>query len=432
MKNHSRTKKVLVSTSLILIAVVVSFLFWVMSDDHHPLREYIMNQSHVENDNNSNHQEDTDQDDENVNAEPEPDPIPVPEPEPDEIVKLKVSAIGDIMFHSTQMQSHHFNKDSGKYEAKPFFEYVEPYFQDADLMIANFETTTGGADLGYTGYPQFNAPDEVIPTLKDIGIDVLITTNNHSLDTGDTGLKRTAQLMNKYKIDSVGTYEEKPDSRVLYKDVKGLKVAILAYTESTNGLGDQYDPVYLNSIINLMDEDIILADIEEAKENDADIIISYMHWGEEYANEPNETQVQLAEKMADAGVHIIFGSHPHVIQKSDMIETDSFNTFVIYSLGNFISNQRAETLGDDRRQTEDGVIVQLELEKNITQDELELTSVDYVPTWVYRNEIKDGQYDYRVVPIEDYLQDDLFKDITNRMQESLDATNAKLNTNTKK
>src|SRR5699024_1622967 len=139
----------------------------------------------------------------------------------------------------------------------------------------------------------------------------------------------------------------------------------------------------------------------------------------------NETQVQLAEKMADAGVHIIFGSHPHVIQKSDMIETDSFNTFVIYSLGNFISNQRAETLGDDRRQTEDGVIVQLELEKNITQDELELTSVDYVPTWVYRNEIKDGQYDYRVVPIEDYLQDDLFKDITNRMQESLDATDRK-------
>src|SRR5699024_6410050 len=153
--------------------------------------------------------------------------------------------------------------------------------------------------------------------------------------------------------------------------------AILAYTESTNGLGDQFDKKTLDGMINMMDKDQIVKDIEGAKDADADLIIAYMHWGIEYADEPNETQVEFAEMLAEEGVHIIFGSHPHVIQKSDFIKSEKFDTFVIYSLGNFISNQRRETLGEDRHQTEDGVIVQLEVEKNVTQDELVIKSVEY-------------------------------------------------------
>src|SRR5699024_5926787 len=105
-------------------------------------------------------------------------------------------------------------------------------------------------------------------------------------------------------------------------------------------------------------------DIREAKELDADFIITFMHWGEEYMEEPNETQVEFAQMMAEEGVDLILGSHPHVIQKSDVIETDDHETFVIYSMGNFISNQRKETLGDDRELTEDGIIINFDIRKN--------------------------------------------------------------------
>src|SRR5699024_1991740 len=176
------------------------------------------------------------------------------------------------------------------------------------------------------------------------------------LDTGSDGLKRTAEMMKEFKMDHVGTYDKPPSgSRFLLKEVNDLKVAILAYTESTNGLGDQFDKKTLDGMINMMDKDQIVKDIEGAKDADADLIIAYMHWGIEYADEPNETQVEFAEMLAEEGVHIIFGSHPHVIQKSDFIKSEKFDTFVIYSLGNFISNQRRETLGEDRHQTEDGV-----------------------------------------------------------------------------
>lgn len=419
MNNTSKSKKILVSIFIFLIAIVGSTAVWFVVDDNNPIIEYFNSDDEsnfTKNDDltNNNNNQNNDNNEDNIVEE-------------DTIETISLAVVGDIMFHSAQMQEQHFDKVSGLFNPRPYFEYVEPYFQSADLTIANFETTTGGTDLGYSGYPVFNAPDETIQALKDIGIDVLTTTNNHSLDTDDTGLIRTAKKMKEYEMDSVGTYEEKPDSRVLYKKVNNLKIAILAYTESTNGLGDQYDQDYLHSIINLMEKDIILEDIQEAKDEEADIIISYMHWGEEYEDEPNAKQVKFAEMMAEEGVHIILGSHPHVIQKSDFIETKNFDTFVIYSLGNFISNQRAETLGDDRRNTEDGVILQLELEKNMTQDELNITDINYVPTWVYREDIN-KKYDYRVIPIEDYINDERYKDVSERMNASLDATRQKLKT----
>src|SRR5699024_12329550 len=121
-------------------------------------------------------------------------------------------------------------------------------------------------------------------------------------------------------------------SRVLIEDVEGVKVAILAYTESTNGLGSDYPEDELNAMLNLMRKDIISEDIQEAKDEDADIIIASMHWGIEYDDEPNETQIDFAQFMAEEGVDIILGSHPHVIQKSELIETDDQQTFVIYSM----------------------------------------------------------------------------------------------------
>src|SRR5690625_1508449 len=181
-----------------------------------------------------------------------------------ESIKIQLAAAGDIMFHDSQLESA-YDEQTDTYDFTPFFEDVKPILSSADLTIANFETTTAGPEKEYTGYPQFNSPDEVIDAIKDAGVDVLTTVNNHSLDTGSEGLKRTVQTIQERGIDTVGTYAKNPDSRVLIKEVEGIKFAIIAYTESTNGLGANYPKEELDAMLNLMEKDKIIADIKEAK-----------------------------------------------------------------------------------------------------------------------------------------------------------------------
>ena len=348
------------------------------------------------------------------------------------ISKMTFIAAGDSMFHDDQLDSA-YDKENGSYDFNSFFEYVTPYFTEADLAVANFETTLGGDTINYTGYPIFNSPDSVIDAVKNAGIDLVTTSNNHSFDTGLNGLKRTAQQLKKHDLDFIGTYEEKPDSRIKMKEINEIKVGLLAYTEMINkqdqlGLSDDE----IQDAINLMDKDRIVKDTAEAKENGADIIIAFMHWGVEYSQEPSAAQKEYAQFMAEQGVDIIIGSHPHVIQKSDRLETN--DTFIVYSLGNFISNQRRETLGDEFKRTEDGAMVKIELEKNLETDDTYIRDIDYIPTWVSKNETEvDGKYDYRIIPIKQFLEEEASfedtKDIDeNRLKESLEATEKYLNT----
>lgn len=369
------------------------------------------------------------------------DDVPAPEPDttndnsetvPEEtFTNIRIAAAGDIMFHETQLQSA-YDEATQSYDFKSFFEDVQPILSAADLAIANFETTVAGPEIGFKGYPIFNSPDEVIDAIKFAGIDVLTTANNHSLDTGSTGLKRTVQTLREKGIDSVGTYDEESPSDVLIKDVKGIKIAILSYTESTNGLGAQYAVEELNQMINLMEEDKIIQDIQAAKALDADFIMTYMHWGDEYMEEPNDKQVKFAQMMAEEGVDLILGSHPHVIQKSAVIQTDDAReTFVVYSMGNFISNQRQETLGDERELTEDGIIIQIDIAKNEQTDETIIQNVEYIPTWVYRSqEDEQSKFTYRILPIEHFLiNDEISEAYKNRMERSFDSTVSKMEQN---
>lgn len=342
-------------------------------------------------------------------------------------INIQLATAGDIMFHDDQLASA-YDEQTKTYDFTPFFQDVKNILSTADLTIANFETTTAGPDKAYTGYPQFNSPDEVVDAIKDAGVDVLTTVNNHSLDTGSDGLKRTVKTIQERGIDTVGTYAKKPSSRVLIKEVEGIKFAIIAYTESTNGFDANYPPDELDSMLNLMEKDKIIADIEEAKQLSADFIISYMHWGVEYATEPNEKQIEFAEMMAEAGVDLILGSHPHVIQKSDIIRTDEKDTFVIYSMGNFISNQRQETLGDGYELTEDGIILLFDIQKNVETKETTIKHVEYIPTWVYRHQKPTTEaYDYRILPIDDFLQsDEIDEQYKQRMERSKSSTVSKM------
>jgi len=345
------------------------------------------------------------------------------------ISTVSLAAVGDIMFHDDQLASAYV--DENTYDFSAMFEDVKPLLSGYDVTLANFETTMAGDSLKFTGYPQFNSPDEVADAIKEAGVDILTTANNHSLDTKDVGLKRTVEVLQEKGFKTVGSYSEKPESRVLLHEANDIQFAILSYTESTNGLGDYYPADELNSMLNLMTKENIERDVKEAKDLGVDFIITFMHWGEEYMSEPNETQIDYANFMAEQGVDLILGSHPHVIQRTDTITVQDQETFVVYSMGNFVSNQRVETLGDEFARTEDGVIVNFNIEKNHETNKTTIENVEFIPTWVSKIINPDtNKPEYRILPIDDNLNDeDISEAFKVRMEQSYDATMSQLKSN---
>lgn len=405
LKKKRNNRLLIVSLAVLLLIIAAVFL--------------LMN-------NNKAEQTSTVADEQSVNSDENNDATNEEKAINDNISTVSLAAVGDIMFHDDQLDSAHI--DENTHDFSRMFEDVKPLLSDYDVTLANFETTMAGDSLPFTGYPVFNTPDEAADAIKEAGVDILTTANNHSLDTKDSGLKRTVDVLQEKGFKTVGTYSEKPESRVLVHEVNDIQFAILSYTESTNGLGDQYPADELNSMINLMTKENIERDVKEAKELGVDFIITFMHWGEEYMTEPNETQIDYANFMAEQGVDLILGSHPHVIQPTDTITSQDQETFVVYSMGNFVSNQRVETLGEEFARTEDGVIVQFNIEKDHQSNETTIKDVEFIPTWVYKIINPDtNKPEYRILPIDDTLNnEDISEAFKVRMEDSYDATMSQL------
>ena len=244
---------------------------------------------------------------------------------------------GDAMQHIAQIESA--LQTDGTYSYKECFTYVKEQVSEANLAICNLEVTLGGEP--YRGYPQFSAPDEFASALKDAGFDILLTANNHCLDRRNKGLIRTLDVLDSIGIAHVGTYRDSAERDSLYPyltTVNNITFAILNYTYGTNGI-----PVNPPCIVNLIDTAQILIDINKARSKKADVIITCMHWGDEYVLKQNKTQEQLTDWLIANGVDHIIGNHPHVIQPTEL-RKDKYNSghhFIAYSLGNYISNMSA-------------------------------------------------------------------------------------------
>ena len=297
----------------------------------------------------------------------------------DEDVTFNLSAIGDVMCHNTQYMDA-YNKDTGEYDFSYVFEDIEYYIKNSNITVANLETTFAGEERGYSNYPRFNSPDALAYNLKKLGVDVLSTAGNHSLDTGFDGLSRTIDVLNNADISHVGTYKTQEDrDTILFKYVKGIKIAFLNYTYGTNGIAIPSDKPYC---VNLIDKDLIKSDIEKAKSQDADIIVACMHWGTEYKTVSNSTQNELADFLFQNGVNIILGTHPHVLQQMEkrtvtLEDGTTQDGFIIYSLGNFISGQNAEN-------TRTSIILDLQITKH-ADDTVRIDNIDYIPIYMYRD-----------------------------------------------
>lgn len=344
-----------------------------------------------------------------------------------ETSQITISTVGDIMVHDEQYWGA-YDEGTDTYDFEPVFEHVKPYLEEADLAIGNFETTLAGEDRGYQGYPLFNSPDAIADALDYAGFDSIVTSNNHSLDMGEQGVERTVRQLNDRDFDVIGTYEKTPEDRHVINEVDGIEVAMLAFTESLNGMEAPYSETEVHNMVDTISEENLTEAIDAAKEDDPDIILTYMHWGPEYVEEPSEEQQAYAEFLADEGVDLIIGSHPHVLQRTEYIDSGDHEAFVAYSMGNFVSNQRVETIGEDFAPNEDGVIMNFDIEKDMESGETTLTGVDYTPTWVYRHSATgERPFDYDILPVEDFQDDDdLPDDILERLEQSMDRTDSRL------
>jgi poly-gamma-glutamate capsule biosynthesis protein CapA/YwtB (metallophosphatase superfamily) len=291
--------------------------------------------------------------------------------------RLSLLFIGDIMGHDEQIWSAE-NRETHKYNYDEVFKYIKPVLSEADIAIANFEVTLAGPP--YTGYPRFSSPAELAVSCSSAGIDYLVTANNHAADRGNRGIISTINKLDSLGIPHTGTFLNSACRDTLSPFMisrKGFSLALLNYTFSTNGIG-----VPAPVIVNMLDKNLITTDVRNARNKNADIIILFLHWGTEYDTIPSASQGELAKYFFSLGVDLVIGSHPHVLQKMVWVKNDSAvkDGLVVYSLGNFISNQR-------KPKTDGGSIVRIELTRN-EDNSVKISDAGYYLTWVYTPIVK--------------------------------------------
>ncbi len=322
------------------------------------------------------------------------DTIPLPDTN-----RLVVVFAGDIMGHDGQINGA-WDETTGKYNYEPTFRYIKDYLSEADIAVGNFEVTLAGPP--YKGYPQFSSPDELALEAKSAGFDVMAMANNHALDGGEKGFLRTINMMDSIGFFHMGTYRDSAERANYYPlilDKDSFRLAMLNFTYGTNGLKISA-PYHINRI----DTNQIKADIQKAKLTNPDFIIAFVHWGVEYERVENIQQRILANFLLKHGTDIIIGSHPHVVQPVRFYchMGDSGQRFpVVYSLGNFVSNQR-----DQYR--DGGIIAEFHVSK--VNGIKSIDSLNYLPYWVWKEVKPNGRYTFYVLPIQRFeLEPEAYK-----------------------
>ena len=324
-----------------------------------------------------------------------------PAPQPVERVPdtLTLMFIGDVMSHTPQLDAARLA--DGTYDYTPCYRFLAPYIASADICVANMEVPLAGAP--YTGYPQFSCPDAMMSQLFDAGVDVFLTSNNHTCDKGAKGIRRTINVMDSLGIPHVGTYLDSTDyirRNPLIIDKNGFRIALLNYTYGTNGI-----PAPNPFIVNMLDSVSVYNDVAKARAADADYIVVMPHWGIEYERHQNKAQAGYARYMYECGADMVIGGHPHVVQPitlENRNEKGVAQRVTAYSLGNFVSNQR-------KRYTDGGIIVKCELVRDTT-GVVRVTDYEYLPYWVYKGTCQ-GKYQYHILPAKHAVENCSYYDV---------------------
>ncbi|MBH1941002.1 CapA family protein [Mobilitalea sibirica] len=254
-----------------------------------------------------------------------------------DVNKVTLLAVGDNLIHIEVVQSG--KQEDGSYRYDHLYDRIKEDIEAADIAVINQETILGGAELGYSGYPNFNSPTQIGDAIVNAGFDVVLHATNHTMDKGKKAVMNTFSFWDKYPfIKVLGINKSQKDQETIpIVEKNGIKIAMLNYTFSLNGHKLPKDMPWL---VNMLDKAQMSADIKKAKEL-ADFVIVFPHWGSEYVYEATKSQKDLTDFYYQLGVDLVIGAHPHVLQPVEWIETDeNHRMLVYYSLGNFLSYQK--------------------------------------------------------------------------------------------
>ena len=259
---------------------------------------------------------------------------------------VKFVAVGDNLIHQELIESG--EKADGTRDYHAFYEKTKKYIQEADIASINQETILGGNVAPYTGYPRFNSPQEIGDAVADTGFDIMTLATNHFYDAGMEGINSALTfLKNKHpEIKTLGLYKTEKDSKkITYITKNNIKIALLNYTyrpETSQNFARPVNKPWL--FTNLNERDKIARDVRIAKKN-ADIVIAYPHWGQEYNMSVTSYMQKCTKMFSELGVDIVIGTHPHVISEVQWVKNKSTGKkmLVYYSLGNYVSFQDTAT-----------------------------------------------------------------------------------------
>lgn len=319
--------------------------------------------------------------------------------------EVSISAVGDIMVHESQWLSQAIGPDT--YDFKDNFALVKEIFISDDLSIANLETTIND-NRPISTYPRFNSPDALLDALSYAGFDLIGTANNHSMDTGMDGIKSTIEELEERNLQYFGTHKDPNAKKYVLKTLNGMKIGLASFSTAyihensvvinnidSNGMENHVNYMDLTNAKNAFNK--LKIEIDSMKQDGAEFIILYLHWGNEYEKNANAYQINLAQMLIDEGVGLILGSHPHMVQEMQFMRSNNndHEGLVVYSLGNFLSNQRNEIL--NMTGTEDGVISRVILKRN-PENKIIIKEAQFIPTWINRTQYGEV-FRYEIVPI---------------------------------
>ncbi len=348
-----------------------------------------------------------------VLPEPVPAPVPTPAPEPDQAT---LRAIGDILLHQSVIDGG--LQPDGTYRYDHVFADTRSLLSAADYTLANYEGTLGGPP--YSGYPLFGGPDAIATAMREAGIDLAVTANNHSMDRKLAGLIRTPQAFAEAGIASVGTRSAPEDPTFVIEEIGGIQVGFTAWTWETIGTETQRAingiplPKEAEPLIDsfnpsrparyAQDLDAMRARLEAMRTAGAECLVFIPHWGEEYVTASNRQQQEMTRILSDAGVDVIFGIHPHVLQEAELIhsEVSGKDTLVFYSLGGFLSNMDYGTHGTNGHALD--AIIATATVARAADGSVRVVSGGYTGTTIVRETI-DGKIRHRVLPVQAALSD---------------------------
>jgi len=272
---------------------------------------------------------------------PTPTATPVPTATPTPTPKtVSLLAVGDDLVHGSTLNGG--TQEDGTYDFTGFYRYLKDEISAADLAIINQETILGGSEFAYSGYPRFNTPDAMGEAIVDAGFDVVLHATNHTLDKGAKGVENCLfYWRNSHpEITVLGIFNSKEEENTItVVEKNGIRIAMLNYTYSLNGISMPSDKQYLVTMLTTSNSTYIRDQIKRAKEL-SDFVIVFPHWGTEYSLTPDRSQKYWTNLFAEEGVDLVIGTHPHVLEPIEWVERpDGGQMLVFYSLGNFISGQ---------------------------------------------------------------------------------------------